>query len=221
MAPRITTVPRKSAKQARSRATIDALLTATARVLIKEGFDRASTNRIAEAAGVSVGSLYQYFPSKEALVAALVHRHTTEMSAVVEGEFLRLATEPIHVAAPRLVRLMLDAHAVDPKLHKVLFEQVPRVGRLDRLEDIDTRFTTLTRAYLELHKDEIAPENLDLAAFVLVATVESLTHAATILHPERLRGGELAEEMTAMILRYLLPEGATKSGLARRKRAPS
>jgi AcrR family transcriptional regulator len=69
MARKALTKPRKSAAQERSRATVDALVEATARILVKEGFDKASTNRIAAVAGVSIGSLYQYFPSKEALVA--------------------------------------------------------------------------------------------------------------------------------------------------------
>ena len=72
------TKPRKAASQVRSRATVDALVEATARILVKEGFDKASTNRIADVAGVSVGSLYQYFPSKEALVAAVAERHQQE-----------------------------------------------------------------------------------------------------------------------------------------------
>ena len=70
--PNTQTIARKTASQERSRATVDAILEATARILIKEGFDKASTNRVAEVAGVSVGSLYQYFPSKDALVAALM-----------------------------------------------------------------------------------------------------------------------------------------------------
>src|SRR5258708_22186871 len=78
MARKPQTNPRKSASQERSRLTVDALLEATTRVLIKEGYDRASTNRIAEVAGVSIGSLYQYFPSKEALVAAVFDPHTPE-----------------------------------------------------------------------------------------------------------------------------------------------
>ena len=66
------TNPRKTASQSRSRATVDALVEATARVLVRQGYDRASTNKIAAAAGVSIGSHYQYFPSKEALVAAVM-----------------------------------------------------------------------------------------------------------------------------------------------------
>src|SRR5947209_7244958 len=127
MAPRARTQPRKVAIQARSQATVDAILRATARILVKEGYDRASTNKIAVAAGVSIGSLYQYFPSKEALVAALVEQHMDEMAEVLRVNTLRLAGAPLEVALGEAVRLMVAAHAVNPKLHKVLVEQVPRV----------------------------------------------------------------------------------------------
>jgi AcrR family transcriptional regulator len=86
MARRPLTKPSKVASQARSRATVDALVEATARILVKDGFDKASTNRIAELAGVSVGSLYQYFPSKEALVVAVIERHQQEIKQTVRGE---------------------------------------------------------------------------------------------------------------------------------------
>ena len=101
---------------------------ATARVLIKEGYDRASTNKIAAVAGVSIGSLYQYFPSKEALVAAVIDRHTQELSQVFRNALLRVATRPIEVAARELVAAAIDGHRVNPKLHRVLAEEVPRTG---------------------------------------------------------------------------------------------
>src|SRR5260370_3447682 len=91
MARRIPTIPRKSASQKRSRVTVETLLDATARVLTREGYDRASTNRIAAKAGVSVGSLYQYFPNKEALVAPLVPRHNREMPGLVADGLKQVA----------------------------------------------------------------------------------------------------------------------------------
>src|SRR5690242_21861949 len=87
MARKPLTNPRKEACQERSRATVDALVQATARILVKEGFDKASTNRIAQVAGVSVGSLYQYFPSKEALVAAVIERHQQALMQTVREEW--------------------------------------------------------------------------------------------------------------------------------------
>ena len=92
MARKPATKPRKNASQERSRLTVDALIEATARILVREGFDKASTNRIAEVAGVSIGSLYQYYPSKEALVAAVIVRHNQEIMRLVRGADLKIAT---------------------------------------------------------------------------------------------------------------------------------
>ncbi|HEY1584191.1 MAG TPA: TetR/AcrR family transcriptional regulator, partial [Polyangia bacterium] len=145
------------------------ILAATARVLVKEGFDRASTNRIAEQAGVSIGSLYQYFPSKEALVAALVERHIETMSEALQAEMHALADAPLAVAVRRMVTLMLDAHAIEPELHRVLNEQVPRVGRLHRVHEVEARMQRLGRAYFEGRRSELRPGlDLDTAAFVVV-----------------------------------------------------
>src|SRR5438445_2470695 len=98
MARKPPTKPRKNASQERSRATVDALVEATARILVKEGFDKASTNRIAEVAGVSVGSLYQYYPGKEALVAAVIERHNQQIMQVVGGTLAEITSQPIEQA---------------------------------------------------------------------------------------------------------------------------
>src|SRR5262245_42867563 len=155
MARRSQTKPRKVATQERSRATVDALVEATARILVKEGYDKASTNRIAEVAGVSVGSLYQYFPSKEALVAAVVGRHQLKIVQTVRGELAEVLLQPVEKAVRKLVAVAVEAHRVDPKLHRVLAEQLPRVGRLEHLETFDRENYTLFRTYLENHQDEL------------------------------------------------------------------
>lgn len=128
------TKPRKRASQERSRATVDALIEVTARILLREGFDKASTNRIAEVAGVSVGSLYQYFPGKEALVAAVIDRHNQEIMQVVRNALAEVALQPIGKAVRRLVAVAVEAHRIEPKLHRVLAEQIPRTGRLADVE---------------------------------------------------------------------------------------
>src|SRR5215475_7174475 len=113
------TSPRKQASQDRSRSTVDALVGATTRILVKEGYDQASTNRIAELAGVSIGSLYQYFPSKEALVAAVIDRHTQEIAGVTRNALLKALTRPVEDAAREFVSVAIDGHRVNPKLHGV------------------------------------------------------------------------------------------------------
>jgi AcrR family transcriptional regulator len=201
-----STKPRKSASQARSRLTIDALLEATARVLTKEGYDRASTNKIAAVAGVSIGSLYQYFPSKEALVAAVIDRHMHDMLQLVREALIKAATRPIEVAARELVSIMLDAHRIDPKLHRVLVEQVPRTRRLENIESIERETYGLVRDYLEAHRDQLDVADPDVAAFVCVTAVEALTHAAVVRRPEILtdeKAGRLVDDVTRLIVGYL------------------
>jgi len=97
---------------------------------------------------------------------------------------------------------MVAAHSVDPKLHKVLVEQVPRVGRLERVESVEREMTSLVRAYLEAKRDEIAVRDLDLGAFIVVGIVEALTHAAVLTRPDLL-GEPFVREVSAAVIRYL------------------
>jgi len=198
--------PRKTATQERSRATVDALVEATARILVGEGFDKASTNRIAEVAGVSVGSLYQYFPSKEALVAAVIERHQQEIMQAVRGELVEIMAQPLEEGVRRLVAVAVKAHRVDPRLHHVLAEQIPRVGKLEKLETFNSENFTLFRTYLEGHRNEIRVEDLTLASFVCVTTIEAVTHNA-VLHHSRMLSGEtmntLIGECARLVIGYL------------------
>ncbi len=206
MTRRPLTKPRKCASQERSRATVDALIEATARILVTQGFDKASTNRIAEKAGVSIGSLYQYFPCKEALVAAVMDRHNQELMHVVRGALAEIAALPIKQAVRKVVAVAVKAHRVDPNLHRVLAEQIPRTGRLENVEAFNRENYALFRAYLESHRDEIRSVDLGLAAFVCVTSIEALTHTAVLHHSESLRGealGALVDEATRLLVRYL------------------
>jgi AcrR family transcriptional regulator len=202
---RPATKPRKIASQRRSRATVDALVEATARILVEEGFDKASTNRIAEVAGVSVGSLYQYFPSKEALVAAVIERHQQEIMQTVRGELADVLAQPVEKAVRKLVAVAVKAHRVDPKLHRVLAEQIPRVGQLEKLETFNRENYALFRTYLESHRDELRVDDLALASFVCVTSIEALTHNA-VLHSKMLSDATmeaLIDEGARLVTGYL------------------
>ncbi|RDU96270.1 TetR/AcrR family transcriptional regulator [Trinickia dinghuensis] len=208
MPPKPLTKPRKRASQDRSRATVDALIEATARILVKDGFDKASTNRIAEKAGVSVGSLYQYFPSKEALVAAVMVRHRAELMQVVRETVSEFAALPVEEAVPQFIRAAIKAHRVDPKLHCVLAEQTPRTGRLENAEVFNTEAYSIFFAYLEAHRDEIRAVDLQLATFVCMTSIEALTHTAVLHYTDRLSDeafDALVDEASRLIVRYLSP----------------
>jgi len=197
------TTPRKSAIQARSVATVEAILRATTRILVREGYDALSTNRVADAAGVSIGSLYQYFPNKESLVAALLDQHLDQMLGLMAAEAPALLGLPLDAAIRRFVELMIDAHRVDPELHRVFVEQIPRFGDLARIESVQDRGMALARAYLGAHALELRVTDLDLAAFLVVTTVEAVTHGAVLTKPELLRSPALIDETTALLVSYL------------------
>ncbi|SKB73101.1 TetR/AcrR family transcriptional regulator [Sphingopyxis flava] len=207
-----STRARKKAAQARSRATVAALVEATARILVREGFDRASTNRIAEEAGVSIGSLYQYFPGKEALVAAVIERHNHDLMQVVRQAMAEAEREPIGVGIDCLVAAAIEAHRVHPALHRVLAEQTPRTGELEGVELFHREALNLFRAYLEDHRDALVVTDLDLAAFICVTSIEALTHSAVIHRPKILSGEarqRLVAETSRMIAAYLGVRGGS------------
>ena len=206
MARQPPTKPRKNASQERSRATVDALVEATARILVRDGFEKASTNRIAEVAGVSVGSLYQYFPSKEALVAAVIERHNEEIMGIVRATLAEVADLPLDKAVRKLVTVAVEAHRINPKLHRVLAEQIPRTGQLRDVEAFNREVHTLVRTYLESRRKEMRKVDLDVATFICVSAIEAVAHNTVLNGAEMLSEKMvkvLVDETTRLVVGYL------------------
>jgi AcrR family transcriptional regulator len=198
-----STNPRKSPQQDRSRLTVDAILEATAHILTEEGYDKANTNRIAERAGVSVGSLYQYFPNKESLMAALIEQHSHEIAQLVESKLQHLFEEPPLKAIPELVSAVIAAHTINPRLHQVLSEEIPRSERLQQMQKADERIGELLRQYLRRWRDLIHPQNLEMTVFIISRTVEALCHSAVIEYPHFVSDQSFEQEVSDLLLSYL------------------
>jgi AcrR family transcriptional regulator len=190
-------------RQSRAQETVEALLTATKTLLIRGGAEAATTNAIAKLAGVSIGSLYQYFPSREALIAELSRRHVTQVLKLIFGEIEALMGTSIRVGARRLIRLMLDVHRQDPQLHAAIYASHPDLGARAQLMQMEAEVMGMARSYLERHRDELVVDDLDRATFVVVTTVESLTHDAALRRPELLESEGFVEDVTRLILGYL------------------
>ena len=201
-----TTNPRRRPRQARAQATVEAIVKATARVLVEEGYDRASTNRIAHAAGVSIGSLYQYFPSKEALVAALVESHAQRMRAVLDSSLRQDPPPMLSDRARLLVQGMMAAYRVDPQLHHVLCQEVPKIGELQKVYGFEQHLAEICRRHLFSVSERIRLHDVDRAVFLLVNAVPSVIRAAIQADPIGENDPRLAEELTDMIVRYLRDE---------------
>jgi AcrR family transcriptional regulator len=199
----VKTTPRKRPRQTRSRETVDAIISATTRILMKHGFDGLTTNAVAEQAGVSIGSLYQYFPNKQALVAALIERRLDDKNARTHAELARVSRLPLAEAVRAMIRMTIENYAAAPELSRVLLEQVPRVGRMARIAELHQGTLRLVAALLEARKLELAIANPETAAFVLVASIEAIAQRATLFQPARLSDPALVDEATAMVTRYL------------------
>lgn len=207
------TTPRKEPRQERARGTVEALLDAAAKLLVKDGYDRVSTNRIAVKANVSVGSLYQYFPNKEALVAALVDRHTQAMAALAVQAMAQFEDAPLRVAIRGTVEAIASARALDPRLSAVIKEQVPRVGRLQKLSELHDEVAMLVKGQLERRKAELRVKDLDLAALFLVETVEALLSATMDGRRGDLGHDRVVTEITDLAVCYLGGSGPGTSGI--------
>ncbi len=194
--------PRKLPMQERSRQTVAAILEATAQVLMKHGYDRTTTNHVAEKAGVSIGSLYEYFPNKEALVATLVSAHVNELVERVDNVLLDQDDETPRSFVAALLRAGLDAHRVNPQLHKVLMEQVPHIGVLDTKLDISTLLQRKIEAELQRRAPHLPTPQARMTAFVLETCIEALTHRSIVEEPEWFESGELEAEALRLLEPY-------------------
>lgn len=172
--------PRKTPRQARSRALVEAILEATARVLSERGYAGTSTNLVAEHAGVSIGSVYQYFPNKDSLITALHERHAAQLHAVMTAALDLPQPATLRERLTAIVSAWLAAHRVEPELHRVLEKEFPFYDVPPEESPADQAIFKQFRQILERHREEIQPPDLDLATWVLLQTMEALIHAAVL-----------------------------------------
>ena len=195
--------PRKKPQQERSRRTYEAIVDTAADLLVELGYHNMSTNKIAERADVSVGSVYQYFPNKEAIVRAVMDEFAERQYEILADGLEEVQGVDLRDAVRKLVDNMLQTKRDEPELSRVLFEQLPPIGQHDVMSEWTQRAATLLRSALEDRDEELRPGNLDIAAFVLVNGVHGIVQGAVSNWPEMLDDERLLDETADMVLRYL------------------
>ena len=210
--------PRKSPRQDRSRATVDAILEAATRVFAEAGYAGGSTNRIAERAGVAIGSLYEYFPNKAAILVAVAERHLERMTADVEGMLAgtEVAGHSLSAWVARFVEAMLEVHERDPMLSHVLFSEAPHPPELHAcVLQVEEKLAHRIEARLR-DSEETEVEDPDTAAHLLVQTVEALTHRFAHQGIHDLPRDRFVAEVVRLLLGYLGATPARAEGSAAR-----
>lgn len=174
--------PRKSPRQERSRRTVARILAAAAHVFHEQGYSAATTNDIADEAGVSIGSLYQYFPNKDALLVALTQQHIESATAGLVDLLGRLRAvtgfEPI---LREVVDFLVDQHHLD-ELHVLVMHQAPRTHEVSiELDRAKAQLVDMTAGLLASAVwDE---QRRLLVARMVVATIDAGVHEVIIRQP--------------------------------------
>ncbi|MCO1581329.1 TetR/AcrR family transcriptional regulator [Crossiella sp. SN42] len=194
--------PRKQPRQARAELTRQRILTAAAQVFAEHGYAAGTTNRIAERARISIGSLYQYYPNKDAILLELVSRHLdagiTATRLSTQAELPRSIEEILRV----FVRTAIENHREDPQLLRVMFEQAPRSPELlAKIERQERDLVAFARDLLDQHP-EVTVADTETAARLVVSTVELVVHQQ-IGAPSPIDLDRLEHELVAMLTRYL------------------
>lgn len=192
--------PRKQPRQARSIETRQRVLDAAAHVFSTHGYAAGTTNRIAAAADMSIGSLYQYFPNKDAIVSALTDAHVDAGAALLAQRAAAGLPTGLTDTLRLFVRATIDNHRGDPALHRVLFEEAPRsAALLARLREAEQRAIAGTAELLRAHPEVTAVDPV-VAARITVATIESLVHR---LITAPVDAQQLEDEIVGMLAGYL------------------
>ncbi len=196
--------PRKTPKQARSRFLVDAIVSAAGRILPARPLEELTTHDVADAAGVSVGSVYQYFPSKEAIVGTLIeHRAKSDaekMRALLEDARGR----PLREIVQRMTEETVALHRVARPLYRAMLPLVARVRRHRLVRQHVAMVREQVRRELELRRDEVRKADLDIPVFLAGHAIEACVHAALDERPELLDDPAFARELADMVARYLL-----------------
>ncbi len=206
MSPRPKTNPRRLPRQGRSKVTVEAIVLAAAKVMKQYGLEKTTTNRIAEKAGVSIGTLYQYFPTKEAITSAIIDKHIDDLASLFRPRILEAVGRPFAESIPSLVQLVIDLHAFDQKLHRILDEQVTYLGKLDRRHQASLSFQKIIADDYRSRPEQVRVRDPELAAFLIVNLTDHIVHQAVNYHPEYLENDRLKNGLSDLLRRYLCPE---------------
>jgi AcrR family transcriptional regulator len=194
--------PRKTPVQARSTASVNAILDATIQVLLKVGKERLTTTRVALRAGVSVGTLYQYFPNKSALLQAVLKRHLDEVTDVVERVCKEQQGEPLRQMATTLITAFFGAKIRNAKTSVALYSVSSDVDGARIAQQTGTRTHKAIVQMLASSRDRLAAAPQTVASLLqgmMVGVVRRMLESGA---PEK-EGDIFRRELIVVACAYL------------------
>ena len=201
---RARTEARRQPRQQRAEETIAVLVEATERVLSRDGFHAATTNEIAKVAGVSIGTLYHYFPTKEALVASVVHRMWEAELTAVMAHADAFVTEPLPEAIRRAVTALCDEVKKKIPLYRSWYTEASHLGELDRGLTMTNTAVDFIKTVLERRQSEIRVTDIAFSSDFVVKTALAVARTGARDYERQLTNGDLAIALSEMLTRYLV-----------------
>lgn len=192
---------RKTPQQARSRALVDRIVAAGRAVLVENGYDACSTNRIAARAGVSPGSLYQYFPDKASIIGAVIEQYSVEVSDRVANALADRIGGVGNDPAREVADALLAALEADRELLRVVTEELPGSSNRPRRLALEQRVSELMTAALRASNSPAAAA-APVMSWVLVLAVENLA-VRWVLDQPPISREQLLDELVALSMSYL------------------
>ncbi len=166
---------RRRPRQERSQQTVDRIVAAGVRVLAQHGYQHASTNRIATEAGVSPGSIYQYFADKDAIVAEITRRLVDEFAAALTPALRRAASRPRGEATRVVIEAVLDALGQHADLLRAIVDRIPQAEQVATLQDVRTRLSDAIFNLFLIQGIDADEDALTRATWMIVEVSEHLT----------------------------------------------
>lgn len=194
---------RKKASQERSQKTVDAILEATTRILMGEATDKITTNSIAEKAGVSIGSLYQYFPTKEAILAQLVERYLDRKLDWIEKVVGDMRELPVEQAIDRMIDVFIDEKTKNLKVERALILSFSRSGDFKLLRRIDEKVIERLDRIFESFEGQIRKTNRRWTAFVAFQALRGVLFSVLTHRPDEIRDSDLRKELKILMVGFL------------------
>lgn len=197
--------PRKQPRQIRAELTRQRILTAAAHVFTEHGYAAGTTNRIAERARISIGSLYQYFPNKDAILVELLTRHLDDGMRNLLARLPEQWPDSVEETIRHFVRAAVESHLDDPKLLRIMIEEAPRSQELrDKVARQEKIHVGHALDLIEQHP-AIRVDDAPTAARLVVSTIELVVHQL-IAASDPIDIPAFENELVAMLTRYLTAE---------------
>lgn len=196
--------PRKKPSQERAKETVEVIVTATAHILDKEGFEKVSTNKIAEKAGISVGSLYQYFPTKDAIFAFMMDRYVQSQTAMVDKLLAEGGpTRDLKTTIQVIITAIMETKRKQSKFNRMFAQKLLSFSNYEALNRQDDHLIALFRAHLSSYEKEIRTENLELTLYFVIQSVKCLPISLLFQNRFDFKDPKVDQELVELIYRYL------------------